>query len=179
MNDACHSSMSHAIHDWVMSHLWMSHVTYESHTSMGHVTYEWVILHISLRVCDVRIRHDSFISDTTHSCVRVIRGLSYATWCNEMQHTKLSAIWALSYVKQLIHEWPDSFMCDMHAWCNTRKSEAYEGYEAGLSRHTHLYMIRLFLQMEAHIQHQIRLSEPSKICIYMSATWGHAHHKEL
>ena len=96
-----------------------------------------------------------------------------------MQHTKLSAIWALSYVKQLIHEWPDSFMCDMHAWCNTRKSEAYEGYEAGLSRHMHLYMIRLFLQMEANIQHQIRLSDPSKICIYMTATWGHAHHKEL
>jgi len=67
----------------------------------------------------------------------------------------------------------------MHALCNTRKSEAYEGYDAGLFRHTHLYMIRLFLQIEAHIQHQIRLSEPSIMCMYMTSTSGHAHHQEL
>ena len=49
--------MSHVIHVWVMSHIWMSHVIHEcvmSHVWMSHVihmneschTYEWVISHI-------------------------------------------------------------------------------------------------------------------------------------
>jgi len=67
MNESCHTESCH-IFDWVMSHIWMSHVirvnhschTYECvmvHVSMSHVTTswhymamnEWVISHIWIR----------------------------------------------------------------------------------------------------------------------------------
>jgi len=46
-------------YEWIMSHIWMSHVT---HMNESCRTYEWVMLHIWMR-------HVTHMSESCHTCV--------------------------------------------------------------------------------------------------------------
>jgi len=104
MSESCH------IYEWVMSHIWMSHVT---HMNESCHTYEWALSHTYLyESCQ--------INQSRTNCIR---------WPSPAPDLVLK--WVMSHIswKEACHTWMnhepiafqdpvlyDSFMCDMTQW---------------------------------------------------------------
>jgi len=95
--------MSHVLYDWVMSHMWMGHVEYESVNESCH-TYEWVVSH----VCHESCTPDGFAScDTPVDRSQVTHTWIWVTW-----HT-----WMSNVTRKMLH------VARMSASCRTYYSE--------------------------------------------------------
>jgi len=146
MNESCHT------YEWVMSHIWMSHVT---HMNESCHTYEWVMSHIWMMhvtyieksghkrvMSQIFLCRDSFICDTTHPSVTRLAG--------DMAHT---------YVTWLIRVWHNSFIRDMTHPCVTWLIHMYNM--------THSYLTRSYTTVGAvnfkHIIHKSILINKSSV----------------
>ena len=138
MNEACHT------YEWVMSHIWMSHVkhmngschTHEwvtSHIWMSHVkhmneschTHEWVMLHVWMS-------HVTHMNGSCHTYEWVMSHIwiSHVTHMNQSRHTYewvMSHIW-MSHVTHMNeshpaiewYPWQDSISCK-ETWIQSGK----------------------------------------------------------
>ena len=100
MNESC------LTYEWVMSHVWMSHVTHEwvtSHMNESRHTYEWVMSHIWKS-------HVTHMNESRHTCECVMSHIwmSHVTHVNESCHTydRVSTL----------------FVCEF-AWCDIPHSD--------------------------------------------------------
>jgi len=78
MNESCHTS------EWVMSHIWMSHVT---HLNESCHTYEWVMSHIWMS----RVIH---LNESCHRCEWVmshLRMITFHVWTHHV--TRVNESW--------------------------------------------------------------------------------------
>jgi len=84
MNGSCHT------YEWVMSHIWMSHVT---HMNEPCHTYEWVMSHIWTS-------HATHMNESCHTYERVMShiSMSHVTHVNGSCHTHS---WARSHVTHI------------------------------------------------------------------------------
>ena len=93
MNESCHTYewgchiwISCIIYEWVMSHIWMSHVT---HMNESFHTYEWTMSHIW-------ISHVTHMTESCHTC------MNYVTHMNEPYHRNE---WVISRMNEAHHTW--------------------------------------------------------------------------
>ena len=83
---------SYHTYEWVMAHIWMSHVTHMNETCH---TYECVVPHIWMR-------HVTRMNETCHTYERHIHiWMSHATRMNESYHTYATHKWGTSHVWQI------------------------------------------------------------------------------
>ena len=88
MDESYHTWTSPTTHEWVVSHIWMRHVThineswhtYEwvmSHTWTSPTTHEWVMSHIWMR-------HNTLMNESCHTYEWVMSHI----WMSHVTHTK-------------------------------------------------------------------------------------------
>ena len=121
MNESCHT------YEWVMSHIWISHVT---HMNESCHTYEWVMSHIWM----------SRVTRMNESCHRGV-----CVWLTHTLHldvrTRKSCAWSvvsqirMSHVKHIFES------CHIHkSNCVTHMNESCHTYEWVMS---HIWMSRV------------------------------------
>ena len=101
MNESCHT------YEWVMSHIWMSHVTHRNESSH---TYEWVMSHIC-------ISHVTHMNESCHTyeCVKSHVWMSQVTHMNESCHTYE---WVMLHI-WMSHVTHTNKSCHKHEWAMT------------------------------------------------------------
>jgi len=113
LNESCHA------HEWVLTHIWMSHVT---HTNESCRTYEWVMTHTwvsrvthmneSCHTCDGVMSHIRMSHDTQTSTSKSQHG------ANNMSHTRMSHATCLYKHQASCHTYERviALVCRLHVW---------------------------------------------------------------
>jgi len=90
LDESCHT------HEWVMSHIWMSHVT---HMNESCHTYEWVMSHIRMSHVTYVKRHVTHMNESWHMC--------FNTWkiSHRSASRKVFGAACVIHVNNVIHMW--------------------------------------------------------------------------
>ena len=148
--------MSHVIYEWVLSHIWMGHVTSTSHvtrkwvmshiqirriTSTSHMTYEWVMSHILMSHVTC-MSHVTYEFVTLHISMRRVTSVSHMTYewvmwhMNEWGHMNESC-W---HVNEAGHTCQP---CMSHPRVMPRMNESECTYQSVISRASTIRTLRM------------------------------------
>ena len=105
VGDSCHACMSQVIYEWVVSNIWMRHVTYDydlfailyilqcSGSWASHGTYQWVM---------------SYMNASCHMCMSHVTYQYVTSHMSESRHIWMSRVsyeWVTSHMNQSRHAW--------------------------------------------------------------------------
>ena len=86
MNESCHT------YEWVMSHIWMSHVTHMNESSL---TYEWVMSRMNASSYEWEISH---VHESCHACMSLVTHAWVTSIMTEWgNNTRTNVLWVRTH----------------------------------------------------------------------------------
>jgi len=156
---------------WVMSHIWMSHVT---HMNESCRTYEWVMSHIWMsHVAHICMSHVTHMNESCHSYGRVMSHIwmSHVAHMNESRHT---SAWVIRYV-EMSHVTHMDESCHI---CKSLHTYEYESSHIWMICEDLTWLIHMCDMTHSYVQHDscIRLTLSSQIIHMCEDSYSYVRH---